>query len=198
MKKHRIQPGIRYNIAQFLLKCLYGRPWHFIGAWPMAGVAAVVFPVHNGRVLLTQRAGKVEYVGCWSGIGGFVEIMKDETYPRGAAREFWEETGLKLDAARFPDAPTFTLLTFHQEKKTESDVKVAVAYYAFEAPENLTDKLTLQEETAAFGWFTEEECRAMIADGRIPADFTDLHEALHLLFSRLKNGWKADPLPIAA
>lgn len=192
----RIQPGWRYTLAQLFLRLLYGRKWHFISPWPKVGVSAVVFPVNNGRVLLGQRAGHVEYVGCWSGIGGFLELALQESHAQGAAREFYEETGHHLNPAKLPAAPHALFLSYNQVKTEEATSDVVTGFYYVSAPANLPEVLHLQEETSAFAWFTAAQCKEMIANGEIPADFTDTHAALADLFKRLEAGETFPPLPL--
>lgn len=83
------------------------------------GMSVILF--HGGRVLLEQRSD----CGLWGLIGGGLEL--DETLATGALREVWEETGLRLDAARlrffklyddpgrigsFPDGNILRLISF--------------------------------------------------------------------------------------
>ncbi len=193
---HRIQPGWRYNLAQLVLRLLYGRKWHYISPWPKVGPSAVIFPVHDGRVLLARRAGKVEHVGCWSAIGGFLELSQKESFAAGVAREFLEETGTHLDATRLPTAPHALYISYGQVKKEEAHADVACAFYFASAPANLIRHLHTQEETSAFAWFNAAECREMVATGKIPPDFTDTHAALAELFQRLEAGETFPPLPL--
>ncbi|RYG60198.1 MAG: NUDIX hydrolase [Alphaproteobacteria bacterium] len=193
---HRIQPGWRYSLAQLLLRLLYGRPWHFIAAWPKVGPSAVIFPVNNGRVLLAQRAGEIEHIGCWSGIGGFLELPKKESFAEGVAREFYEETGCHLNVAKLPTAPHALYMSYGQVKQEEASSDIVCGFYYASAPANLIDHLHTQEETSAFAWFDATQCREMIATGKIPPDFTDSHAALAELFQRLEAGEIFPPLPL--
>ena len=151
--------------------------------------------VNKGRVLLAQRAGAVEHVGCWSGIGGFVSLKDGETFAQGAAREIYEETGIRLDPRHYPASPHMAFLSYHQEKHEQTDYCAAVGYFIFEAPANLTERFATTDETSAFCWFDAADVEAMIVDGRIPADFTDLHDALRELFKRIKAGERFMKLP---
>lgn len=187
--------GLRYQLAQLALRLLYGRRWHSFSPFPKVATSNCIFSVSRNRILLALRAGNIENVGCWSGIGGFVELKARETYPQAGVREMWEETGLLLDITKFPVSPHAVFLSYDQVKKDEfSDI--AGTYYFFSAPDDLMTKLELTEETADFRWFTEKECEAMIVDGRIPADFTDQHAAIRELFRRLRAGEKFPPLPL--
>lgn len=194
--RRRIQPGWRYTLAQKVLSLLFGRPWHYISPWQKAGIAAVLILTSNNRVLLGQRGGDVEYVGCWSGIGGFVELGKNETFAQALCREMLEETELAIDHTRFPPSPQLSYMVYGQQKNEEANTCAAAGYYIFNVPASFADKFHITEEVTAYQWFTEKEVEAMIADGRIPADFTDLHASIRETFRSLKAGQTFPPLPI--
>lgn len=195
MSPKRIQPGLRYTLAQLALRLLFGRKWHYISPWPKAGTAAIIFPVNKGRVLLAQRAGKVEHVGCWSGIGGFMELPLRETMAMAAVREFYEETGLRLNASAMP-RPNGVFMSYGQVKNEEASSDVVSAFFYLNAPDNLIENLIPQEETSAFTWFTAAECHTMMEGGLIPVAFTDTREALLDVFARIEAGETFAPLPL--
>lgn len=188
MKRYRIEPGWRYTLAQKVLAVLFGRPWHYISPWMKAGTATCIVPICRDKILLARRAGEVEFAGCWSAIGGFVEVQRGETFPQAAVREFYEETGLPLKAEQFPPSPLLTYIKHGQYKIEEANASVVVGYYPVSI-ENATEfsmKLAAQPETSDFAWFTEEECLDMIELGKIPHDFEDLHQAIRTIFRMLK------------
>lgn len=194
--KHRIQPGWRYTLAQKVLSLLFGRPRHFISPWTMAGTAVVMLVVNGNKVLLGQRGGVVESAGRWSGLGGFVELDRDETFAQALCRELEEETHLRLNPARLAPSPDMAFFAHHQAKHEISDMHTMCAYYVFSVPATFTQKLQITDEARDYRWFTEAEVEAMIADGRIPPEFEDLHQAARELFRRLNKGEKFPPLPI--
>jgi 8-oxo-dGTP diphosphatase len=50
--------------------------------------------IHDGHILLLQRAGQRSHPGCWGSPGG--KLLEGEAPKRGALRELFEETGLVL------------------------------------------------------------------------------------------------------
>lgn len=194
---HRIQPGWRYNLAQLCLRLIFGRRWHYISPWHKAGIASVLMPINANRVLLGLRRGNIEFPGCWSGIGGFVEIPH-ELFPDGIVRELREETGLNFDKSQFTATPDAVWMKNGQQKLAEANCSVIVGYYFREVAADFATHLQLQEETAGFEWFTHAECRQMIKNGQIPADFSDLHDAIEYVFAALKQGRKFATLKLPA
>lgn len=193
---HRIQPGWRYTLAQLCLRLLFGRRWHFISPWYKAGIATIMLPFHGNKVLLGQRRGNIEYPGCWSGLGGFLEVPHEQ-FPEAIARELREETGLSFNPAQFA-SPDTVWISHGQRKLAEAESSVIVGYYYREVPAAFTNHLSTQEETGAFQWFTLAECRRMIKNRQIPADFTDLHHALEHAFAARKQGRKFAGLKMPA
>lgn len=51
--------------------------------------------VHEGKILLVKRTGKLLEGGKWGIVGGFVE--RDESLKEAAAREIFEETGYEVE-----------------------------------------------------------------------------------------------------
>jgi ADP-ribose pyrophosphatase YjhB (NUDIX family) len=187
-KPKRIEPGWRYTLAQFVLWLLFGRKWHFISPWFSCGVAACIVPVNGRKVLLSQRAGKVEHAGCWSSIGGYLEPQRGENFAEGAIREFFEETTLHINPECLPPSPQFSRVSGWQEKHEVDRSRTPVGYYFMSAPLTLAAAMKRGPENDAFAWFTEADVKCMLADGRIPAEFDDLQAALVNLFGRIKKG----------
>jgi ADP-ribose pyrophosphatase YjhB (NUDIX family) len=76
---------------------------------PLVGVAVVV--CRGGRFLLGKRKNS-HGSGCWQFPGGHLEFQ--ETIEQCAAREIFEETGLRIKNVRFGP---YTNDFFHQEQK---------------------------------------------------------------------------------
>ena len=183
---HRIQPDWRYTLAQWCLRLIYGRKWHYISPWMKVAAGSAIIFTCKGKVILGQRAGKIEHAGCWGSIGGYLEVQLAETFAQAAVRELFEETGFQLNPTHMPSQPTYIFQVYNQQKFEESSSHAVIAYYVFEVPESFIPQLTPQPETAAFKWFTLAECQTMIKSGQIPHEFTDLHQALQALATDLK------------
>ncbi|MCP5405317.1 MAG: NUDIX hydrolase [Pseudomonadaceae bacterium] len=195
--RKRIEPGWRMTVAQLVLRLMFGRTWHYISPWKKAGAASILLALHRGKVLLGQRKGNIEFTGCWSGLGGFVELAQREGFSDGLCRELHEETGREIPPEAFPPHPTRVYLKYGQEKLEEADCAVIVAHYVVQVGEDFAETLAPQEETGGFRWFDEAECMAMIADGRIPPDFYDLHDSLRETFAALRKGKEFPLLKVA-
>ena len=114
------------------------------------GCSAVIFDEQREKVLLTQRMDN----GRWCLPGGHME--SGESAAEACEREVWEETGLKVRAARLlgvysnPDQ----LVIYNDGNK---------AFFVvlnFEV-QVLEGEVGLSDETTAFGWFSLEEMESM-------------------------------------
>ena len=94
------QQGIRIAIAQFVLRLLYGRKWHYISPWKHSAIVGVVVLMHNKKVLLGKRLGEIEQSGKISLIGGHIDPLLNESIAEGAAREVFEETCITIDPSK--------------------------------------------------------------------------------------------------
>lgn len=192
MAERRIQPGWRYSVAQLVLRLLFGRKCHYISPWNNAGVGAAVaiLSQDGSRVLLQQRAGKVENVGKWGAFGGYLEISDEETFVTGAAREFFEETGVKLDLKSFgePDYVTF----IHKRAMHMHWQYSWVAGWFFRAmPEDFIDLLQPSDEVSNYKWVTEAEFQTMWRKGEIAGAKEDHYGCILRAFEKASHG----PLP---
>jgi 8-oxo-dGTP pyrophosphatase MutT (NUDIX family) len=114
------------------------------------GCSAVIFDETREKVLLTQRMDN----GRWCLPGGHME--SGESAAEACEREVWEETGLKVRAARLlgvysnPDQ----LVIYNDGNK---------AFFVvlnFEV-QVLEGEVGLSDETTAFGWFSLAEMETM-------------------------------------
>jgi 8-oxo-dGTP diphosphatase len=105
-------------------------------------VAAAVFVVHDGNVLLVRRVNEPE-LGKWSLPAGFVDGEED---PRLAAeRECLEETGLKVEADRLLDV-------IHQPVEAEG-ASIVIVYHG----RLMGGTLTARDDIDASGFFSPDE-----------------------------------------
>lgn len=191
----RVQPGWRYTLAQKVLALLFGRPWHYIAPWKKPGSASLLMLVNGKKLLLAQRAGAVENVGCWSNIGGFINVNQHEPIAAAACREALEEAGLVLNPEKFPASPTMAFMAYKQEKHEEADTCTLSCYYVFTVPNGFEKRLKVTEESADYRWFSEAEIETMKTNGLIPEEFIDMRAAVAETFRRLNAGEKFPPLP---
>lgn len=104
-------------------------------------VAAAVFVVYDGRVLLVRRVNEPE-LGKWSLPAGFVDGDED---PRLAAeRECLEETGLEVEAARL-------LEVIHQPVEAEG-ASIVIVYHGLLKG----GTLTARDDIDASGFFSRD------------------------------------------
>lgn len=178
----RIEPGWRMRMAQAVLRLLFGRRWHYLSPWPCAAVSAVILPVCGGKVLLAERGGAVEFAGCWSGIGGFVDLGARETPKQAALREMYEETGATLPSDALPEQPDLLFISFGQEKHEQADYTVVATYFVLPVMADFATTFVPQDETRAFRWFDRDEYMTLLDTGKIPADFSDLRQAMAHVF----------------
>ena len=187
---HRIQPGWRYSLAQLALWALFGRRWHFISPWSMVGVGAgVAFLSPNGqRVLIQQRAGKIENVGQWGTFGGYVNTQQHEPIVQGMVREVYEECGLRLDPSNFPASAPYTPVVYGSEKIAMAQHNgVAFFWYAY-TDDNIIERMQVTEEVSAYRWVTLQELENMWDDGLISGAENDHYGALRAALAAAKAG----------
>jgi 8-oxo-dGTP pyrophosphatase MutT (NUDIX family) len=168
----RIEKGWRYTLAQGVLWLLFGRRWHHISPWPMAGVGAAVVVVNRGRVLLHQRRGHIEHPGFWGCNGGYLDLDQQETIVQGLVREFWEETGLRLDPACLTQ-PLWVSVFYQQEKILMANHTGVSIWFALAADENLVQQIQETEEAHHFRWASAAEIEAMRGRGEIVSHEVD-------------------------
>ena len=116
----------------------------------------------KGEMLIQQRQPfKTTWPGLWDlSIGGHIEA--GETSQDSAARELWEELGIKRDFTGL--RPHFTINFVH-----------GFDDYFFLLEDIDLDKLTLQEtEVKAVKWAGREEIKKMIEDGSFIPYFPSL------------------------
>lgn len=125
----------------------------YIGHAPLLLVGAGVFVYQNGRVLLQRRRDN----GCWADNGGCMEL--GETPEETAARELFEETGLRAEKLEFlgiysgkdmfytyPNGDQVYIVgicylceAFHGEIKLQKDEVSELRWFdLYELPENIS------------------------------------------------------------
>lgn len=182
---YRIEPGWRYALAQWFLWLLFGRRWHFISPWPMAGIGAGVVIVWQGKVLLHQRRGPIENVGKWGSNGGYLNLHHQETLAIGLAREIFEETGLRVRAESFV-APFYTVVVYGQDKLEMANHTSLAYWYAVTAPTDLLPLIKDSNEAHHFRWVTEPDMEALGQQGLLAS--AETYEALQRAFALMKSG----------
>lgn len=70
-------------------------------------VAVVLLPVDEGLLVIRRGAGNENGVGLLGLPGGYIDYA-DENWQAGAARELWEETGVKIDPAEVREVRVFS------------------------------------------------------------------------------------------
>lgn len=188
--RRRIEPGWRMNVAQWCLRVLFGRPRHFIAPWVMAGVGtAVIFLDAAGcRVLLQQRTGAVEHAGTWGCFGGFVDLHHHERLADAAARELWEETGLRVPADQFDRHPDYVRLGYGEQKHEMADQTCLGLYFFAAVPPGFDALLQTSEEVGGFRWVDEDTLDAMWAAGELSGARDDHYGGVKAAFAALGRG----------
>jgi ADP-ribose pyrophosphatase YjhB (NUDIX family) len=133
---------------------------------------ASAFVVHEGRTLLLLHSEK----RLWLPPGGHVEL--DEAPATAAAREVWEETGLRVEivsrrvpegAARAAPCPEASL----EVEIEPGHVHLDLVYFARIATDQPAGPLRPNSEAAALRWWTAAEVRSS-GDSRLPGDVAAL------------------------
>ena len=101
----------------------------------------------EGRVLLQLRGDKKT----WAIPGGAMEL--EETSLQAAVREFYEETGIAVEAKRLLNVYTNFAETYPNGDK----VQTVVFLYELQALENVDISNFHNEETLRLGFFSKEE-----------------------------------------
>ena len=101
----------------------------------------------DGRVLLQLRGDKKT----WAIPGGAMEL--GETSLQAAVREFYEETGIAVEAKRLLNVYT----NFDESYPNGDKVQTVVFLYELQALENVDISNFHNEETLRLGFFSKEE-----------------------------------------
>jgi len=101
----------------------------------------------EGRVLLQLRGDKKT----WAIPGGAMEL--GETSLQAAVREFYEETGVSVEAKRLLNVYT----NFDESYPNGDKVQTVVFLYELQALENVDISNFHNEETLRLGFFSKEE-----------------------------------------
>jgi len=101
----------------------------------------------EGRVLLQLRGDKKT----WAIPGGAMEL--GETSLQAAVREFYEETGIAVEAKRLMNVYT----NFDESYPNGDKVQTVVFLYELQALENVDISNFHNEETLRLGFFSKEE-----------------------------------------
>lgn len=103
-------------------------------------VTAVVVVKHKGRVLIVQRGDTSPWMpNKWSLVGGIVDSGED--IQSAAAREVFEETGIRLQSLKF-----YRLI----EDKEDGDM----FFFTAVSP---TETVKIDWENQAYAWITKRE-----------------------------------------
>jgi 8-oxo-dGTP diphosphatase len=123
--------------------------------------------ISSGRKLLWMQRKLEPRQGFWAIPGGFMEA--GETTAAGAARELWEETGVRLDPAELEFYMTGTITFLNQ------------VYIAYRATVDSQD-CRAGEEALATAFYTREEC---------PWDqlaYPEVNDSIHRAYDDLEQG----------
>jgi len=121
---------------------------------PLVGAGAVVH--RSGKVLLVKRK-RPPNEGRWALPGGLVEL--GETAEGAAAREVYEETGLKVVIERLIDVQT----DIHFDAKGVIEYHYLLVDYAAMSAKG---EVKLNGESSSFGWFSKVELTGLsMSDG---------------------------------
>lgn len=120
-------------------------------------IARVMVEDPQGRILLQKRqSNKRTYPNCWdNSASGHVDL--GETYEEAAAREMFEEIGVKgfplVEAKYYQTEHTFNNLLLRRFNKLFTIVIPAD-----------TPTVLQEEEVSEIAWFTKDELHKLIAD----------------------------------
>ncbi len=187
--RRRIEPGWRYSIAQVCLRLLFGRKWHFISPWPMAGPGAGVVIFYQGKVLLHQRRGNIEQAGMWGVNGGYLDLTLQESFQAGIARELFEETGLRVVPESLGE-PVWVTILYGQEKLEMANHSGVGCWYAVAAPHDFLPSIQETDEAHNFKWASEDEVAELVQQGQLNSA-----EAIEII-RRGFAAYQVGPLPV--
>lgn len=123
---------------------------------PLPAVIAMV--AHEGRVLLARR-GKFTQPDPWGFPGGLVEL--GETVPEAAARELFEETGIRAEPGRVVEVMDIILKDGDGRVKTHFVLNAVPCRWRTGEPVPASDVV----ET---GWFTLDDIARMPCHPNLP------------------------------
>lgn len=122
--------------------------------WVHRAVAVCVIAVHNNKFLLNKRGENApDFQGCWNLPCGYLDF--DETTKEAAARELFEECGVKVNPDNFQ-------FLYVDDKPTSNKQNVVFHYVVSLNGEMETTADNADDgEVEEIGYFTKEEIENM-------------------------------------
>ncbi|MBI1363526.1 MAG: NUDIX domain-containing protein [Proteobacteria bacterium] len=161
---------LRYKIIQSIGYLLYGRKIGYLSWWQHAGLSASVLLFHKGKLLIGQRRNMLDANGKYSGIGGFIEMERRETFETGLVREVWEETGIRLDPAKFTAANLLNMNMWYGDIYELRDMAQVGVTYVYHLTDDEVDQLVETDEMHNFVFADVATLDAMYAKGEMAFD----------------------------
>ncbi len=177
-----LESGWRYTVAQFVLRLLYNRPYHFISPWKGVGVSTAVIFHYQGRVLVSLRSGNIEASGKYALVGGYLNPQDAETFGQCLSREIKEETGLNISADHFPDKAIKVQFLWHGREYIEQEnYSTLCHFFWYKLSQQEYSNMQTLHETDGFKLIDSQEFEDMIKAGDLP--FIDAQKAIRQFFT---------------
>ena len=163
----RIAPGsTRYKLAQFVLKLIFKRNYHYISPWTHFSISAGVIMIHGDKMMLAKRKG-VEQAGLLWYAGGHLD-EGDKSIAEGALREVIEECSIKIDHTKLNETTMMSMrLKEKQQYFEQADVNHLAFDYVYLLSDTEVSQLKDSKEMVGWTFYTENEVIKLTEEGHL-------------------------------
>lgn len=122
-----------------------------------SGAGVLLIATDTRRILLAKRGLAGAYPSTWAPFGGMVD--PGEVPIEAALRELQEEAGVALS----PESPNLIREHVFVDTITSRDKAARpFSFYTFAYLSDFEPQVTLNAESAGYGWFTQDEAAALL------------------------------------
>lgn len=179
-KKIQIRTNnLRYKIAQFILRALYGHKNMYISPWKHTAATVDGIYIYQGKLLIAERSGNIEHAGKWHIPGGHIDMERNESILDTLKRETFEEHGFHIDISKINvNKPYITTLNHNNSYIMQTDTSILGLQYVYELSKQEMENVKTSAEAKTFKFANVAEMKKMNELGILIHDFSYIYPLL--------------------